>query len=232
MGYRRAAIALPGVAVVAFLLLARGEDTAPQDIAPAPRAVPDRPLRLTAFGTSLTRNGVWPEAVAETLAACLGRPVAVARVAEAGVNSGWGVEQAAAVAATAPDLVLIEFAINDADLRDGVGIRQSQANLRAILALLSGTRTEALPVIASTSPATGLRGWARPFLGRYEAAARNVAAESGAGFFDGAARWRAVLAPGDLPDGLHPAAEAERRVLVPALTAYLGAVFGKDCGRG
>lgn len=229
---RRAAgfLLLGAAGAMVFWAVAQGTPSpVPADILPGPRPLPERALRLTAFGTSLTRNGLWPDAVAAGLSACLARQVTVARVAAAGANSDWGRAQAMAAAATAPDLILIEFAINDADLRDGIGPGRAGGNLRHILAVLRAARPDAQPVLASTNPARGLRGLVRPLLGRHYAATRRVAAEEGAGFFDGAARWGKALRPGDLPDGLHPTAGAEARVLVPALTRYLGAIYGRDC---
>ena len=126
-------------------------------------------------------------------------------------------------------VVLIEFAINDADMLDGVALKRSAGNLRAIIVGLRESRPEALIVVASTNPVLGLRGIKRPFLADYYAAARSVAKENGAAFFDGTARWRAQAQPGDLGDGLHPANASAARIIVPALTTFLGAAYGKDC---
>ena len=150
-------------------------------------------------------------------------------MAKAGANSDWGLAQVPGIVALSPDLVLIEFAINDADMLDGVALERSRGNLRAIIAGVRDSRPEALIVIASTNPVSGLRGAKRPFLAEYYTAARAVAGETGAAFFDGTARWRADPQPGDLSDGLHPADAATARVIVPALVTFLGAAYGKDC---
>ena len=199
------------------------------DIAPATGRDIPATLHLVAAGTSLTSRGSWPDDLGARMGRCLGVPAVVDRVAKAGANSGWGLGQVPGIVALSPDLVLIEFAINDADMLDGVTLDRSRDNLRAIIAGVRDSRPEALIVIASTNPVSGLRRAKRPFLAEYYAAARAVAEDTGAAFFDGTARWRADPRPGDLTDGLHPAGAAAARIIVPALTTFLGAAYGKDC---
>lgn len=226
---RRAVALLAGCVIAGYLLLSVGESMAPQDIPLPKRALPAGALQVVALGTSLTQNGVWPDRLAQDLTACLGADVIVTRVARAGASSDWGVGQVAAVAARMPDLVLVEFAVNDADLFDGVALGRSDQNLRAIVAALRESRPGVAVVLMSTNPARGLRRWQRPFLGRYSDVPRGVAAAEGVGFFDGRSRWLNDLHATDLPDGLHPAAAAEARVIVPALAAYIARSFGRDC---
>ena len=230
---RRAATAVAGAVLVllAVALFVRPGKVA-GDLGDVPSATGrDIPatLHLVAAGTSLTSRGFWPDDLGAGLGGCLGAPVAVSRVAKAGANSDWGRAQVPAIAALSPDLVLIEFAINDADILDGVALERSRGNLRAIIAGVRDGQPDALIVVASTNPVSGLRGAKRPFLGDYFAAARSVAEDAGAAFFDGTARWRADPRPGDLTDGLHPADAAAARVVAPALASFLGAAYGKDC---
>src|SRR5690606_22540723 len=80
-------------------------------------------LRIVVVGTSLTARYNWPDRLETALMGCLDQPVEVETLARAGASIAWGTRQAATVLELKPDLVLIEFAINDADLRDGVGRR-------------------------------------------------------------------------------------------------------------
>jgi len=188
------------------------------------------PLRLAVFGTSLTAGSHWPEATAAALERCLDRPVTLIRVARPGAGSAWGLAETARVAAAAPDIVLIEFAINDADLRDGIGLEASAANHRAILAALAQARPEARLVLMTMSPAERLRGLLRPGLARHYAAYRALAAETGAGLVDLYPRWRALpQAARGLADGLHPTDAAAQAVILPVLVPYLARLAGGAC---
>ncbi len=226
---RRGVALLAGCAILAHLFLSSNDGTTPQDLPLTERALPAGVLRIVALGTSLTQNGVWPDQVARDLTTCLGVAVNLTSVAKAGASSDWGLGQVAAVAAQLPDLVLVEFSVNDADLFDGTALDRSEENLRGIVAALREARPGAAVVLMSTNPVRGLRRWQRPFLGRYSEVPRAVAAAEGVGFFDGRTRWLNDPRATDLPDGLHPAAAAEARVIVPALAAYIARSFGPSC---
>jgi lysophospholipase L1-like esterase len=198
-----------------------------------PMSASDAPLRLAVFGTSLTAGSQWPEAVAAALERCLGRPMELVRIARPGAGSGWGRRQVPLVVRARPDLVLIEFAINDADLRDGIGRVAAVANHRAILAALAEGLPQARFVLMTMSPAEGLRGLLRPGLARHYAAYQKIAAEAGVGLVDFYPRWRALpRAARRLDDGLHPADAAAQEVIVPVLVPYLAGVAGGTCPCG
>lgn len=204
-----------------------GEPSAPAHRIPDQAAVPgEGPFRIVALGTSLTARGDWPDQLAQALSDCAGRPVTVERVAKAGAGSNWGREQAAAVLALAPDLVLIEFAINDADLRDGVSLVRARDSHLALIGALEDGRP-ALPLMLMTmSRAEGLRGLMRPWLGAYHAQYRDLAAGQGLGLIDLAPLWAAALAAGRgaelLPDGLHPTDAAVAEIALPVMVAQIG----------
>lgn len=223
-----------GLGAVAWL------SRAPQARAPSdlqPRSVPvlagEGPLRLTVLGTSLTSRYDWPEVLSGRLEECLRHPVAVETVAGAGENVDWGARQVEAVARTEPDLVLTEFAINDADLLDGVRLSKAREVTSRLVGRLSETGSEgASVVLMSMSPAQGLRGWLRPRLAAHYRSYGEIAGETGAGFLDLYARWLALPREerGLDEDGLHPASGRARDIIVPAATRYLAALFGrKDC---
>jgi lysophospholipase L1-like esterase len=206
---------------------------------PQHRAIPALPaaaageLRLVVLGTSLTQGGTWPEALGAALNACSARPVTVLRVARAGAHSGWGLDQAATVAALRPDLVLIEFAINDADLRDGPGLAAARANHLALVAALGAAWPQARLVLMTMSPAFGPRGLMRPRLEAHHAQYRAMAAAGDLGLIDLAPLWARALSPdrrrGLMPDGLHPTDAAVRDVALPAMIAQV-AVAVPGCG--
>lgn len=197
------------------------------DALPAPGT---GPFRIVALGTSLTARGDWPDSLGARLSACAGRPVTVERVARAGAGSNWGRDQVAAVLALSPDLVLIEFAINDADLRDGVSLARARDNHLALIAALEAGRPGLPLMLMTMNRAEGLRGLMRPRLAAHHAQYRDLAAGQGpgqgVGLIDLAPLWAAALAAGRgpelLPDGLHPTDAAVAEIALPAMVAEIG----------
>lgn len=206
---------------------------APQDrpLPPWSADTAAQPLRIVAFGTSLTAGGTWPADLAQALETCLGTSVQMVVIARPGMGSAWALEAVPQVLAAAPDLVLMEFAINDADLLDGVSLAQSAAQHRQILDRLRDSAPDRRVLLMTMSPVTGLiRRAQRPWLRRYHRLYAELAEEADTGVMDFTARWEAD--PEHLraqqPDGLHPTAAAASALMVPPLattiaTAYPGA---------
>lgn len=202
----------------------------PQDRPLAPlHASPAEGLRLTVLGTSLSHDEPWTAALARRLTTCLGQPVQVAVVARAGAAVDWGLDQVGAVAATAPDLVLVEFAINDADLRDGPGLGAARQMHDQLIAGLRAARPDAVLALMTMSPAQGLRGLVRPRLGAHYRQYRALAETHDIGLIDLYPRWRALprAARGLARDGLHPDPAVASAVIVPVLARAIG---GPRCG--
>lgn len=207
---------------------------APRDLPLVPRALPqdDRPLRIVALGTSLSARGPWPDRLAARLAECLGHRVEIARVARPGANVTWGgaPETIAAVAGHGPDVVLLEFAINDADLRDGLRRAEADAQTVALLDALAEAAPQAAFVELTMNPASGARALHRPGLAARYADVVARAEARGDALVDLYHRWIALpRAARGLDDGLHPAAEIAAAVIVPPLAAHLAAGFGGTC---
>lgn len=224
-------LALAGVAGLAGLILWSLGPTPvgpPQDRAPTPRPAGPGAIDLVSLGTSLTLHATWPEAVARALEACAGRPVTLHRQARAGATSRWGRDQAAAMAVRTPDLVTIEFAINDADILDGIGRAEAMANIGDIVATLRAADPAVRIVLLTTNPVTGLGRLTRPRLAGYFADYHDLAESLDLGLVDGRARWRAANGEAML-DAVHPRPEAEAaRMAVPVL-AVAARALAIDC---
>lgn len=176
------------------------------------------PLRVVSFGTSLSAADHWQPAVAAALGDCT--KVEIVTIAKAGANSGWAVGNLAALRDARPEVVLIEFSVNDASLLHGVPVGDSRANTIAILDAV--VAAQARPVLMTMNPAHGLHGLSRPFLGDYYRLYRDLAAERQVTLVDIEPSWlsRGGLAAA-IPDGVHPTAEAAIAVTAPAVTAVL-----------
>lgn len=196
-------------------------------------ALPDqRPLKVAILGTSLTARYAWPERMRAGLEACLGHRVALSKTAKAGVGSDWGAEAAHEVAATQPDLTLIEFSINDADLTDGAWLGAARRGHQVMIGILRDGNPDMRIALVTMSPAHGLRGWVRPFLGAHEDMYRRLADDMDLDLIDLAPLWAAALEGGDaglLPDGLHPTEAAVTGVALPTMIRQVGRIFGASC---
>ncbi len=188
------------------------------------------PVTVIFIGTSLTAGDPWPDLVIERLRDCVAHPLRARQIAEGGVTSAWGLSQTQAVIAAVPDLVVLEFAINDADLRRGLSLSDSRDNHRTLLARLKQGLPKARIILMTTNPATGLRRLLRPRLAAYYAQYRTLAAEMDVGLIDLYPRWLALpRAAQGLTDGVHPAPDSAALVIVPVVTAYLGGLLGQTC---
>lgn len=230
---KRTALALALLCGVGAVLAFRpSPDTGPPADRPlAPFAVPPDPFRIAVLGTSLTARYDWPTRAGARLVACIGRPAEVTTVALEGANSDWGLGQIDRVAALSPDVVLVEFAINDADLRDGLSPLASTAAHAAIVTGLRDRLPRLRIGLMTMSPAQGPRGWLRPGLATRYATYRGLAAELDTGLLDLYPRWQALPpeARGLAADGLHPDPDVAAGLILPALLPWLAAAVGKEC---
>ncbi len=187
------------------------------------------PQRIVAFGTSLSAGNAWPDRLARDLAACFGHKVAVQRVAQPGATTDWALDQVAQVVAHRPDLVLIEFAVNDADLRDGLSLDRARTRLNAMLDSLRRDLPEARIALMTMSPAYGVRGWLRPWLAQHYAQLGQIADARDLALIDLYPRWRAAGLQDAFPDGLHPTDRATRQIVDPVLRRMIARAAGRDC---
>jgi len=138
-----------------------------------------------------------------------------------------------ALAAVQPDIVLIEFTINDADIRDGVWPEQSRENHRVMVAALRKAVPEVSLALVTLNPPLGCRRLTRPFLARYLDLYATLAMEEKLGLIDLDPVWRAALDKGAarklLPDGLHPAPAGVENITIPALLAAVGPAISEAC---
>jgi acyl-CoA thioesterase-1 len=177
------------------------------------------PIRVVAFGTSLTARQEWQAEVVTRLDdSCAA--IEIITVAKGGMNSDWAVDMLPQVVAERPALVLIEFAVNDASLLHGLSSQQSRTNTETIVDTLANAG--ARPLLMTMNPARGLNGLSRPWLADAYQLYRDIAGERGVTLIDLAPLWEAR---GDLdaliPDGVHPTADAARDVIAPTVAEAL-----------
>lgn len=206
--------------------------------APAPTKIRDRiapvaavehhEIFLTVFGSSLTKRAVWPRKL--RLNRCGGSVAATEIRSIAGAGSDDGIEIVESHRGRRRDVAILEYAINDADLIDGVSRARSLDNHRRIIATLRERYPEIVIVLMATNPVIGLQRLKRPKLMAYYEDYAALAEELNVSFFDGTARWIAAdPGPEALPDGLHPDPQIEAEIYAKPLRELIARALQRPC---
>lgn len=181
-------------------------------------------MKIVTLGTSLTARGGWQEPLRRALSACRDSEVTIVNLAKSGMASDWGLTQIDKALAESPDVVLVEFAVNDAALNRFVSLSESGTNMEAIVTRLKAGESRPAVYVMAMSPVSGLRGMIRPFLGQYEELHAEIARRLGVGFIDHRPAWAALSADEiatAIADGTHPDPEMAGRVMLPGLMRAL-----------
>lgn len=214
-----------GVVLSVIIILGSHDSLASSDAA----GKDDAEVTLLALGTSLTANYQWPHELARQLSRCLARKVDIEVLAVAGANSSQAAKQFGSRRNRRPDIVLVEFASNDADFLDGTGLDKSRSNHKALLGRIREDVPGAQVVLMTMNPAFGLRGWVRPQLMKYNEMYRGLAAYNDVALVDLTPSWSESLAATgykvQLPDGLHPTQAAASRIILPTVRNKIGDLF-------
>jgi acyl-CoA thioesterase I len=195
------------------------------------QATNPQPLSIAALGTSLTARGTWVEALPAALGAHIHRPVRAVNFGRSGATSREALGMIEEVTQSRPDIVIIEFATNDSALHRRISLRESAANLEAILRRLRAANASVRPYLMTMSPAIGPRAFLRSRLARYYDLYSTLATRHGAGYIDNRPDWDAMPRTAlrrALPDGTHPTAEFARRI---TLTNVVSALARDDRAR-
>ncbi len=191
-----------------------------------------RPQTIVFYGTSLTAGGAWTTQVTAVLEQRFPGLVTTFNGAGPGRHSGWGCENLdERVLAHAPDVVFLEFAVNDAVARFQLTPAQARANLNAMIDRMLAARPDCEIILQVMNPVIdrpqGHDGW-RPTLPECQANYREVAAERGFLLIDHMPAWSRLLREDEatfrawVPDGLHPAEPGYTALVTPVILGALG----------
>lgn len=170
---------------------------------------------VVTYGTSLTEGGAWVPMLQAWFNGRYKGLVSVVNGAKSGMNSSWGLSNVQKqVVDKHPDLVFVEFAINDAVLRFNITPAQARSNLDGILTAIRTGNPKAEIVLMTMNAAIDAggknAGTTRPKLADYYANYTACAAEQKLALVDNFPAWR-KLAESDsatfisyAADGLHP----------------------------
>lgn len=196
-----------------------------------------KPQTLVAFGTSLTAGGAWVGLTDNYLKARFPGLATVRNEGASGHSSKYGLTIIRNVTRHKPDLVLIEFCMNDAyyperdGFKEGVTVAGSLANLGAIVDSIRASNPACEILLQTMDLPLGIHRARRPRLEEYHTGYREFAKAEGFGIIDHALRWQAVLAFDTalyvswLPDSIHPSAAGSAAITFPAV---VGALMGNS----
>lgn len=196
-----------------------------------------QPQKIVFYGTSVTAAG-WANDVTPWLAGKFPNLVT-------GKNNGkpgWQSDQGLAglkelVLSEKPDVVFLEFAINDAHERFKITPEKAKANLTAMIDQILAQNPKAeiilqtMNTVFDTADKTPAKS--RPNLDAYYQVYRDVAADRKLLLIDHARHWaelqkkNAATYKSYLPDGLHPSSKATKDFVTPFLKERLQAASGK-----
>lgn len=185
--------------------------------------------RIVVYGTSLTANSAWPADLQETLRNSYGRKAKVINAAGGGRDSRWGLANLSQrVIRQRPDVVFLEFTINDALAESRLSVSESMANLTAMITQIRHERPYCDLVVMIMNPPTGDARQKRPDIADYAAGYRRVAQTLSCRLIDFSPVWNDLIRnhpprwKAYAPDGLHPNPMATREVILPFLLEKLG----------
>ncbi len=194
-----------------------------------------KPQVAVVYGTSLTHKGAWVGAVKEYLDQNFPGQVTFVNAAKSGMQSNWGVENfASRVLSQKPDLVFIEFSVNDAATKHGISVVKSVENLDRMVKDLRTQNPQADIVLQTMNPAWDSPetpekqyGSDRPDIAAYYDGYRRYAAEHNMPLVDNYPVWAEMLAKDPerfhkaASDGIHPHSGPSRGVTGNAVKALL-----------
>lgn len=199
------------------------------------------PQKIIVYGTSLTAGNIWPPQMKSALDAAYPGLTTLVNSGGSGENSVWGVANLATkVTSLAPDVVFIEFAVNDAVTRSDYANRitpsQARANLNSMINSIQAARPNCEIILQVMNPVIGASATSRPNLALCQQIYRDVAKERGFLVIDHMSAWQALLDQGTadfythVPDGLHPIASGYSLYVTPVILREIGATNNVTSG--
>ena len=186
------------------------------------------PQHVVIYGTSLSKGGAWVPQLQATFDARFPSLVTLTNSARGGQHSGWGATHVdSAVVALKPDVVFIEFAINDAVTRFDLSLDTICRNVDTLLDRIAAGLPSSEVILQIMNPAFGKaegESAHRRNQDAYQQIYRDAAKRRGLLLVDHSVAWNHLLAAeGEaavkklLPDGVHPNVEGWRRLVTPTL---------------
>jgi alpha-L-rhamnosidase/acyl-CoA thioesterase-1 len=197
-------------------------------------------LKIACLGTSLSAgNSSWFAVMEEWLVEQYGEHAefynyAIAASASSVPNETCGLVQCDKLNVIRPDVVFIEFGINDAYGPYYISLEDSRDNLEKMIGRLKSSNPEVEIILQTMNVVIDMpelnmsEATKRPALTDYYDGYRQVAADMGLLLIDHYPNWRNLFESKGrevfikyVPDGIHPKYEGYRKILLPELQKSL-----------
>lgn len=186
-------------------------------------------ITIVVYGTSLTAESQWPEILINDLQKKSKAKIKLINSARSGQNSKWGLENLYnLVISKKPDIVFIEFAINDAHKRYKLTADNTLTNLQKMVIQIKSQLPNSEIILMTMSDAKGEAEANRQFkVSQYYQAVIDVAELNQLRLLNLYSKWTKLrqtnltLYNHYMPDGLHPTDVAAKEFIVPAIIEEL-----------
>lgn len=191
-------------------------------------------IRIVAYGTSLTEGGSWVNDLKIKCDLLFPQQTTVINSGGSGQWSKWGVENLKdKVLSHRPDIVFIEFAVNDSVTRFQSNVREAKNNLEFMINQILLKNNSCEIILMTMTPADkhpiGHRSH-RTNIEDYYEMYRAVAKQKNLLLIDFYPIWKSLqqsnpaLYEQYMPDGIHPTDEGNTNIMVPHLFNTLGLI--------
>lgn len=177
-------------------------------------------LDISTLGTSITAGNRWQPVVQQMLEGCGLGPVHIGNFGRAGQTIVWGLDHVGPAVQAKPDILIVEFAINDALFDKGTSPAEAERLTRLLISTAKRESPSTRIYLLITNDAQGQQAEKRPELKAHYESYRKLSLEQGVGLIDTESLWH-VLGNRALRDDLHPTNEGYKKILAPAVVAAL-----------
>lgn len=185
---------------------------------------------IVVFGTSLSASDKgWPTMMEDSLNILYPGKAKVINSAQAAMWSAWGVENLREkVLAHKPDMVIIEFGMNDAFLPYATSVEAARLNLEYMVRRIRELNPDCSVFIQVMNMPIAEHKAERPNIELYYKMYREEAKRLNVKLIDHSGYWELLLEKGEkefrkyVPDGIHPSLNAEKELVLPHILKALG----------
>ena len=189
----------------------------------------ERPTKIVTLGTSLTADAYWVSSIEEWLKLKANNKDNLT-IKNLGIHGGSSIDALSQMVNTLslnPDVVFIEFSINDAYLPFGITLEESKKNLIKIIEELNAYNEEIIIILQTMNNPIGKHLLEAPYIDDYYEIYREISISNNLLLIDHYPIWMNLYNQDStkwkeyVPDGLHPNEKGCINIIVPSIKEAL-----------